>query len=151
MINVAFPPTSFNYSVTLSGCTRDVLVLVYTKNTTKDRHIYLCSLCREHACGACRYTNAEPQIRSVCTPSQEQCRESNCTSQSNRSVMWKTMHKGNLAVKRVRNHWEAYMCASRFSSWKWAQRSGSRSCWSRQNVANMLNSSKRKNKTYSII
>lgn len=57
--------------------------------------------------------------------------ESNCTSQSSRSVMWKTMHRGNLAVKRVRNHWEAYMCASKFSSWKCDQRSGSCSCQSR--------------------
>lgn len=51
------------------------------------------------------------------------------TSHSSRSVMWKTIHKGNLAVKRVRNHWEAYMCASKFSAWKCDQRSGSCSCW----------------------
>jgi len=31
------------------------------------------------------------------------------TSQSSKSMMWKTMHSGNLAVKRVRNHWDAYI------------------------------------------
>ncbi|TNN32364.1 hypothetical protein EYF80_057476 [Liparis tanakae] len=31
------------------------------------------------------------------------------TSHSSRSVMWNTMHRGNLAVKSVRNHWEAYI------------------------------------------
>lgn len=70
-------------------------------------------------------------LDSRCTLSKKQYFESNCTSQSSRSVMWKTMHKGNLAVKRVRNHWEAYMCASKFSSWKCDQRSGSCSCKSR--------------------
>lgn len=53
----------------------------------------------------------------------------NITSHSSRSVMWKTIHKGNLAVKRVRNHWEAYMCASKFNAWKCDQRSESCSCW----------------------
>lgn len=52
----------------------------------------------------------------------------NITSHSSRSVMWKTIHKGNLAVKRVRNHWEAYMCASKFNAWKCDQRSDSCSC-----------------------
>lgn len=72
-------------------------------------------------------TNHSPYTTSI-----KQCSEPNYTSQSSRSVMWKTMHRGNLAVKRVRNHWEAYMCASRFSSWKWDHRSGSCSCGSRQ-------------------
>lgn len=31
------------------------------------------------------------------------------TSQSSKSMMWKTMQSGNLAVKRVRNHWDAYI------------------------------------------
>lgn len=60
------------------------------------------------------------------------------TSHSSRSVMWKTIHKGNLAVKRVRNHWEAYMCASKFSAWKCDQRSGSCSCWWKRSQVGLL-------------
>ena len=49
---------------------------------------------------------------------------SHSTSQSSKSMMWKTMQSGNLAVKRVRNHWDAYIWASRFRSEKWLCRSG---------------------------
>lgn len=32
-----------------------------------------------------------------------------CTSHSSKSMMWNTMQSGNLAVKRVRNHCDAYI------------------------------------------
>lgn len=50
------------------------------------------------------------------------------TSQSSKSMMWKTMQSGNLAVKRVRNHWDAYMWASKLRSEKWLCKSGNCSC-----------------------
>ena len=50
------------------------------------------------------------------------------TSPRNKSRMWKTMKRGNLAVKRVRNHWEANMCVSRPWSRKCSYNSGSMSC-----------------------
>lgn len=55
-------------------------------------------------------------------------RKAGTTSLRKRSMIWKTMERGNLAVKRVRNHWEANMCASTLMALKCWLRSGTESC-----------------------